>query len=69
MKYRKDIVIQGVDKGGAIAIMERGWYKERMKEQIIEGYKIIGKNKHKEKEELINKIIKKTVKRGMGRKG
>jgi hypothetical protein len=35
---RKDIVVQGVDKGGAIAIMGKGWYRKEMKEQIVEGY-------------------------------
>ena len=29
LKGRKDIVIQGVDKGGAVAIMEKGWYKKK----------------------------------------
>ena len=29
-----------------------------MKEQIIEGYKVIGKNIQKEKEGLVNKIIR-----------
>jgi len=27
------LVIQAVDKGGAIAVMEKGWYKERMKKR------------------------------------
>ena len=30
---RNDIVIQAVDKGGAIAVMEKEWYKERMKQR------------------------------------
>jgi len=30
---RNDIVIQAVDKGGAIAVMEKEWYKERMKKR------------------------------------
>ena len=60
LKNRKDIVIQGVDKAGAVAIMEKGWYKKKMKEQIVEGYKIIGKNTRKEKEELISNIIEKS---------
>jgi hypothetical protein len=59
LKNRKDIVIQGVDKAGAVAIMEKGWYKKKMKEQIVEEYKIIGKNTRKEKEELISCIIEK----------
>ena len=30
---RKDIVIQAADKGGAIVVMEKDWYKDKMKEQ------------------------------------
>ena len=31
MMKRKDIVIQPVDKGGGIAVMEKEWYKKKMK--------------------------------------
>ena len=34
----KYIVIQAADKGGALAVMEKAWYGEKMKEQILEGY-------------------------------
>ena len=30
---RNDLVIQAVDKGGAIAAMEKEWYKERKKKE------------------------------------
>jgi len=30
---RNYLVIQVVDKGGAIAVMEKEWYKERMKQR------------------------------------
>ena len=40
---RKDIVIQAADKGGAIVIMEKDWYKDKIKEQITVEYEIIGK--------------------------
>ena len=35
--------------------MEKAWYKEKMKEQIIEGYKVIGRNI--KKCEKISKIM------------
>ena len=63
---RKDIVIQPVDKGGGIAVMEKEWYK-KMKEQITEAYEIIAKNTRKGREKLIDKIIK-SSEEGYGKK-
>jgi len=58
LNKRKDVVIQAADKGGAIAVMEKVWYGEKMKEQILEGYKVVGENNRETKEEIINKIIR-----------
>ena len=55
---RKDIIIQPADKGGAITVMKKEWYKERMSEQITKDYKIIGKNDRKTREEITEKIIR-----------
>jgi hypothetical protein len=38
LRERKNIVIQLVDKGGAITVMSKEWYKGEMKEKIVEGY-------------------------------
>ena len=63
IKRRKDVVIQAVDEGGAIVVTEKEWYKERMKEQVIEGYRI-----RKVKEEIIRKMVK-SSEGGCGKKG
>ena len=55
---RKDIVIHAANKGGAIVVMNRDWYNGKMKEQVVEGYEIIGKNTRLEKERLISNIMK-----------
>ena len=39
-------------------VMEKDWYKDKMKEQITEEYEIISKNTRQERNKLINKIIK-----------
>ena len=68
IKRRKHIVIQAVDKGGAVAVIEKEWYKEKMKEQVIEGYQRIGRNIRDIKEEIINKMIENNEE-GYGEKG
>ena len=67
ISIRKDIVIQAADKGGAIVVMEKDWYKDKMKEQITEEYGIIGKNTRQERNKLISKI-KKSNEEGYGKK-
>ena len=61
LKRRKDIIIQPSDKGGAIKVIKREWYKEKMKDQISEDHVIIGNNEKKTEEEIINKMIKSSL--------
>ena len=47
IRERNNILIQPAGKGRAIAVMNKECYKNKMKEQITEGYKIVGNNDKK----------------------
>jgi hypothetical protein len=47
LRKRKEIIIQPADKGGAITLMKKEWYKEKVKDQILEEHVIIGNNNKK----------------------
>ena len=47
LKERENIVIQPADKGGAITVMSKEWYKNKMKEQITEDCEILDNNNKK----------------------
>ena len=48
-RKRKDIIFQPADKGGAITVMKKEWYKEKIKDQISEDHVITGNNEKKDK--------------------
>jgi len=41
IRRRKDIGVQQAAKGGAIVVMEKNWYKEKLSELCDETYKVI----------------------------
>lgn len=65
LKGRRDVVVEQADKGGAVVVMERQWYEERLKNLCDETYEVIGEKSMKEG--LVEKVTEEARKKGMKR--
>lgn len=65
IRRRKDICVQQADKGGAIVVMEKNWYKEKLSELCDETYELIGDRNMCE--EIKEKVIVSLTKEGYRR--
>jgi hypothetical protein len=67
LKYRKDIVIEQADKGGAVVVMEKEWYKEKLKNLNDDTYEDVSEVGEEEEENIKKQIMEEGKKKGFSK--